>query len=233
VSRWFPDRLLLRLVPRAGETAIECFERELDAASPAKGTRVTCILGGEIVRWRIVPWSDALASAAQRQALAESCFADAYGEAAKGWSVRQQPGPYGNATLACAVDATLPDRLDAATRARGLRLVSIQPSLMHAHNGVRTRLEGELFWLVWNEGAWRTLLLMSRREPLQLKQVQRHAEPLSRCLDREWFALGMEVERCPVYLVQAAANEAGEAPGGWTLIDVSAETAGSEQGLPA
>jgi hypothetical protein len=230
VSRWFPDRLLLRLVPQAGETPVEAFERQLEALAPSRSTRITCALGGDVVRWRVVPWNDALAKPSQRQALAESCFADAYGEIAKGWDVRLQHGSFGRATLACAVDAGLPDRLDAAARERGLRLVSVQPSLMLAHNGVRKHLVEELFWFVWCEGPWRTLLLMSGREPLQLKQVPASGEALSRCLDREWFALGMEVERCPVYVAQPGeqAQPAAEPPGAWSIVHLESPSSEGE-----
>lgn len=247
MSRWFPDHVELRFgdappssaasgVPAlAGQVvagkldaALIAFERELDVLAPPRGTRITCVLAGEGVRYRVVPWRDDLASPAQRQLLATQCFAEAYGDAARSWTVRQNAGSHGAATLACAVDSTLLDRIDAMTQARGLRLVSVQPSLMHAFNRVRGRIEAELFWFVCVEGPWTTLLLTTGDEPLHVKVLPTASGDLSRLLDREWFALGVETARCPVVvsrLVESSDASTGLAPTivkGWQVIDLDA-----------
>jgi hypothetical protein len=246
VSRWFPDHLELRfgdapssaasgapalagqVVAGKLDAALIAFERELDALDPPRGTRLTCVLAGEGVRYRVVPWRDDLASPAQRQLLATQCFAEAYGDAARSWTVRQNAGSHGAATLACAVDSTLLDRIDAMTQARGLRLVSVQPSLMHAFNRVRGRIEAELFWFVCVEGPWTTLLLTTGDEPMHVKVLPTASGDLSRLLDREWFALGIEAARCPVVvsrLVESGDASTGLAPTivkGWQVIDLDA-----------
>ncbi len=246
MSRWFPDHLELRfgdapssaasgapalagqVVAGKLDAALIAFERELDALDLPRGTRLTCVLAGEGVRYRVVPWRDDLASPAQRQLLATQCFAEAYGDAARSWTVRQNAGSHGAATLACAVDSTLLDRIDAMTQARGLRLVSVQPSLMHAFNRVRGRIEAELFWFVCIEGPWTTLLLTTGDEPLHVKVLPTASGELSRLLDREWFALGIEAARCPVVvsrLVESGDASASLVPTivkGWQVIDLDA-----------
>ncbi len=212
MSRWSPDRALFRLGDAAGAAPVEGvsaldsllagFEAELDARALRRGTRLDCVLGGECVRYRIVPWRDDLATPAQRQRLAEQVFVEAYGEVARGWTVRQHAERHGAATLACAIDAALLDRLAALALARGLKLASVQPALMHDHNRSRFELEAGWCWFVSVEAAWTTAVLMTPSEPLHVRRLPSGDGDLARLLDREWFTLGIDAPRCPVYVVR-------------------------------
>ena len=208
MSRWFPDGLLLRLGddtrPATLESMLASFETELDRRAARPGTRLTCLVGGGAVRYRVVPWREALSSPSERQAFAAHCFQEAYGDGARGWNVRQHTTRYGRATLASAIDGALLDRLEALALARRLRLVSVQPSLMHAFNVRRHGIGRGLFWFVWIEAHWITALLVTALEPLHVKQLpSSHADAAS-LLAREWFALGMEATPCPAYMARAA-----------------------------
>lgn len=183
------------------------FEHELDARALKPGTRVTCVVAGDGVRYRIVPWSDELAGTAQRQVLAEHCFNEAYGDAARAWSVRLHTRRHGAAALACALDTLLLDRLAALVRARRLELVSVQPSLMHAWNRRSWRIAAGPFWFVCIEANATTLLLMSPTEPLHVKLLPASGIGLGPTLDREWFALGRDGPRCQVHVVRSDAAE--------------------------
>lgn len=232
MSRWWLDALSPTGRGRAvdlviTDTQTATLERELDALQLRRGTRLTCILAGEGVRYRIVPWSDELSRASQRQLLAEQCFCEAYGEVARTWTVRQHAVRHGAATLACAIDTPLLDRLDALTRARRLKLVSVQPSLMHAYNRVRRSIGSGLHWFVAVESGWNTLLLMSPTEPLQVKRQPSSGADLAHLLDREWFALGIDAPRCPVYISipmpTAVSDQAlRSSSGGWRFINLDA-----------
>ena len=181
------------------DAMLSVFESELDQRAPKRGTRVTCIVAGDAARYRIVPWSDELASTAQRQVLAEHCFREAYGEAARGWAVRLHPVRHGAAALACALDVALLDRLDALVQARRLKLVSVQPSLMNAFNETAARREPGPHWFVCIDALWATALLMSASEPLHVKQLSTAGLDLALSLDRESFVLGLDGMRRPVH----------------------------------
>lgn len=186
--------------PTRLDAMLAVFECELDERAPKRGTRVTCIVAGDAARYRIVPWSNELVGSAQRQVLAEHCFREAYGEVARGWVVRLHAARHGAAVLACALDVTLLDRLDALMQARQLRLVSVQPSLMHAFNEAPVRREPGSYWFVCIDALWATALLMSPGEPLHVKQLSTAGLDLALSLDREAFTLGLEGPRLPVHV---------------------------------
>lgn len=232
MSRWLPDRLRA-LLPTGRRSAVELrltdprpegIEQQLDALALPAGTRLTCILAGEGVRYRIVPWRDELSRPAQRQLLAEQCFLEAYGDAARGWTVRQHATRYGAATLACAIDTALLDQLTAQSRARRLTLVSVQPALMHSYNLARHTMSAGLHWFVSLDAVSTTLLLQSQAEPLLVKRAPSSALDLADTLDREWFSLGMEAPPCPVYVVRSDAvslpSHQGDASS-WPFVDLT------------
>lgn len=229
MSRWFPERAVLRLA----DLAPESIERDLDARALPPGTRLTCVLAGEGVRYGRVPWSDALSSPSQRQLLAQQCFIEAHGDAARGWTVCQHGAGHGAASLACAIDTALLDRLGALAQARKLKLVSVLPSLVHAYNEARRRMVcDDVFWFVEVDAERATVLLMSPTEPLQVKRLPSAGADLTQWLDREWFALGMDAPRCPVYVLRAAhglapvamqapsEDVAGRSALGWQIVDL-------------
>ena len=250
MSPWLPDRVELRLGdgpaggsarqpgPHRIDALIADFEQNLEARALRRGTRLRCVVAGDAVRYAVVPWHAELSSPDQRQRLAEQCFRETYGETARDWTVCQHTERYAAATLACAIDASLLDRLDASAQARGLSLVSVQPSLMHAFNQSRQGIEQGLFWFVSVEPHWTTLLLMSAFEPLHVKRLPSAAAALGALLDREWFSLGIDVARCPAYVVRSATVEPPPAPSAaardgsaasWQVIDLSPPPAALRQ----
>jgi hypothetical protein len=174
------------------------FESWLDAHAPRRGARVSCVLGGDLVRYVVVPWVAELATPTLRQRLAEQTFREAYGDVARGWTVRLHDQRHGVATLACATETALLDRLDALALARGLTVHSVQGALVQAFNASVRQLEAELCWFVLAEPRWTSLLLFNTREVLRVQRVPAGATPLPVLLDREWFALGLDAERPPV-----------------------------------
>lgn len=199
---------LLRLT----DTQPDAIERQLDALALPPRARLSCTLAGDGIRYCVVPWRDDLSAPLQRQRLAEQCFVDAYGEVARGWTVRQHATRWGAAALACAIDSVLLDRLDAAAQARRLRLVSVQPSLMAAYNEARHGIAPGPHWFVETDAHWTTLLLMDGAEALQVKRLRASAADLTALLAREWFALGMLPPLCPVVVMRGgSATDATEA----------------------
>jgi hypothetical protein len=210
---------------RLGET-LECFERELDARALRRGTRLHCVVEGDAVRFAVVPWHDDLSAPAERQLLAQQCFRETYGDVAREWTVCQHTARYGAATLACALDTRLVDRLDEMAQARGLKLVSVRPSLMNAFNEVRPSIASGLFWFVSIERCTTTLLLLSDSEPVRVKRLMTSDTDLPTLLDREWFTLGIESPRCPVYVVRTGPSMAPATPvdasaGAWSVVELT------------
>lgn len=119
----------------------------LAAALPTQAGPGQVILANRLVRYALVPWSDAVADAAEEAAFARHCFERVYGEAAAHWDVRMSEDGDGVPKLACAVDAALPGALREVFAAAGVRLDSIQPSLMAVYNDYRRRLRGRHAWL--------------------------------------------------------------------------------------
>ena len=197
---------------------------QFQALDGAHHTRLTCVVGGEGVRYQLVPWRDALSRPAQRQMLAEQCFSDTYGDVARHWTVVQHGTRYGAATLACAIDTTVLDQLTAQSQARRLQLVSVQPALMHAYNAVRSHMSPGLHGLAVIEADWTSLLLLSPTEPLWVQRWPSPGLDLAGAIDRAWFALGIEPQHCAVYVVRSDAMPmpVGGAAAAWSFVDLTA-----------
>ena len=244
MSRWFPEPLAVRVPAslralwsgaratvaelRLTDTRPEAIEQQLDALALAPNTRLSCIVAGEAVRYRIVPWRDELSQPVQRQLLAEQCFSDpgsdTGADAARHWTVRQHTTRHGAATLAAAIDTSVLDHLTAQARSRRCTLSSVQPALMHAYNLARHHIAPGLHGFVLVDASSATLLLQSPQEPLLVKRIPVLPGDLAAMLEREWFALGLEAERCPVYVVRSNVPPAAPRQGSastWTIVDVT------------
>ncbi len=160
MSRLFPERVLVTLSGAAlalGTRRIACdpgfgtqpWQGALAALRSIEfkvWTRVTVVLCGELVRYALVPRSDALADAAEEQAYLRHHFAKVHGERAKSWVFRWSEG------LASAIDLRLLEGLRASFPPRGkARLASVQPALMRAINRWRSEFPASGAWLVLAE----------------------------------------------------------------------------------
>ena len=179
----FAERLRIRLSPTevlVGERSIACdpaFGAEswqgavaaLKALEWTRRCRVTVVLANPIVRYAVVPWSDALAGPQEEEAYLRHHFAKIHGERAKGWTVRASEDRHGVPRLASGIDTALLDELKRAFPNGGkARLVSVQPELMEAINRWRGAIPDAGAWLVLaepgracvalhREGGWRSV----------------------------------------------------------------------------
>lgn len=110
--------------------------------------RVTLELSNHLVRYALVPWSDALATPAEEQAYVRHHFAKIHGERTKGWTVRATEAARGEPRLASAVDGALIEALKKSFEGKRAKLVSIQPALMRCYNSARKALPKDGAWLV-------------------------------------------------------------------------------------
>lgn len=233
MSRWWLERLRSgwsRFGGSAAELHIsdlrsEAIADQFQALDLPPHTRLTCVVGGEGVRYQLVPWRDELSRPAQRQLLAEQCFSDTYGDVARHWRVVQNATRYGAATLACAIDTAALDQLTTLSQARRIQLVSVQPALMHAYNAVRAHMSPGVHGLAVIGADWTTLLLLSPTEPLWVQRWPSPGLDLAAAIDRAWFALGIEPQHCAVYVVRTDAMPipvCGAAAASWSFVDLTA-----------
>jgi len=193
VSLWRPEPLQLALpdnLPMA-EAVAELASR-ISALAPRRGTRIACVVPAPFVRYVLVPWNAEMQGRRARAVFAEHCFRETYGELAREWVVRVDPGRFGQATLACAMNAGLLDGLARMAQESSLVLESVQPALMHAFNAMPTRLATGSTWIVVPGCGTLTLLLVEDGRPVRVALVAGAIERLDACLRREWFALGRE-----------------------------------------
>jgi hypothetical protein len=248
VSRWFPERTVLHVAAadslaglaagaalsagapaaaganlreRVREGALAAFEAQLDALEAPRRGRVACVIGGDLVRYCIVPWNPAAFGAARREAFARHCFHEIHGDAASAWSVRVDEPSYGQAALACAIETAVIDGVAARLNERALVLESVQPSLMHAAraapragaSAARAAVRSGRFWLVVQEPRSSTLWLVAQGQPLVVKVLAAREHDLGLVLAREWLALGLEPARCPVIVASADLGQAARLTG--------------------
>jgi hypothetical protein len=178
----------------------------LAAALPAQagGTaRARVILSNRLVRYVLVPWSDALGDAEEEAAFARHCFERLYGEAAAQWELRVSDERDGLPRLASAVDAALPGALREVFAAAGVRLDSIQPGLMAVYNDYRRRLRGRHAWLALLEPGSVSLALLQQGRWVRVRSMRigpGWRVELAQILEREAYLADPEAAARDVFL---------------------------------
>jgi hypothetical protein len=150
VSRLWPERVVATLSPTQDSVgdrepwrgALEALRQRI--ATLRNRTEVCVVLSNHFVRYALVPPQDGGATADEELALARFHFSRIHGERAKSWEVRL------SGEIACAIDTALLSELKGIS-SKNVKIVSVQPYLMHAYNQWRPRIPGEGAWLVLAE----------------------------------------------------------------------------------
>lgn len=169
----------------------------------ARPTRVSVILSSHLVRYALVPWSDALSDADEDAAFARHCFERVYGDVAAQWELRVSDAGDGAPRLASAVDAALPGALREVFAAAGMRLESIQPSLMAVYNDYRRRLNGRHAWLALLEPGRLCLALLRHGRWMRVRSVRigpAWRDELAQVLGRETYLADPQAAARDVFL---------------------------------
>lgn len=154
------DTILVESSPDSSQwqAAVDGLPSALALSEPAKPD-VTCILSNHFVRYALLPWNAALKTEAEWLALARHRLASVHGNATTAWALRvSETGPNGP-RIASATEQALLDALEAKIAGCGAHLVSVQPYLMAAFNGIHATM-GNFFWLVIEEPGRLTLALI-------------------------------------------------------------------------
>ncbi len=160
-----PARVVDRGVGRDPEAGQPPWSAALDTLSGqlarlrARGGDLAVVLASEFVRYRVVPWSDAIGSPDEFEAYLHICFEEVYGAEVSAWNVRASREPAGCPRLAAAVDHALIDGLRTVAEGAGLRLVSVQPYLMAAFNRLASSIRQDDFIVAVAEPGRGSLLL--------------------------------------------------------------------------
>lgn len=182
--------------------AVEALATALPSqAGHAASARV--VLSNRLVRYVLVPWSDALGGAEEEVAFARHCFERVYGEAAAQWELRVSDARDGTPRLASAIDVALPGALREAFAAAGVRLDSIQPGLMAVCNDYRRRLRGSHAWLALLEPGNLVLALLDRGRWIRVRSMRigpGWRVELAQILEREAYLADPEAAARDVFL---------------------------------
>lgn len=172
-----------------------------DASLPA-----TVVLSNHLVRYAVVPWSDALEGDAEEEAFVRHHFARIHGERAADWALRWTE--HGPSRLASAIDRALLEALKVALP----RLRSVQPYLMAAINRSRGAIPRSGAWLALVE-AERTCVALHAGG--RWRSVQNAKGAWLDLLDRERHRVDGEV---PGLALVAGAEVPSDTPiPGWTV----------------
>ena len=176
---------------------------------------VTVVLSSHLVRYVLLPWSDALHSEDEWSAFAQHAFKTTYGAIAEGWHCRVSPARRGDSRIASAIDAEV---LESLRSVRGV--ASVQPYLMSAFNARRRSLQGKNGWLVVQEQG-RTVVALLRDGHWRLVRTRRIGddwqERLPEILDREGTAAQDGSEEVFLY----SEEEAPKRLGNYRVTDVT------------
>ena len=125
---------------------------------------VRLVVGDQWVRYAVVPWSQALGSAAERAAHARELLGEIFGHRFEDWRITLSDAPPGAAKLACAMPVPLRDALEEAIAGGGRRLLSITPQLIAAYNGWRHRFgdDGHVWFVSVEPGSLAALRVGAR-----------------------------------------------------------------------
>ena len=174
--------------------------------------RATVVLSNRYLRYAVVPFDPAVSGPEEELALARFHFTRLHGERAKGWDLRLSDGPAGTARLASAVDAGLVASIRGCFPVgSGVRLVSLQPYLMAAHNRWRDAIAREDAWLVLPETEGACLAYATRAGWQSARTIKSENGPVTEHLEREQLRLGSAPRAALVPGVPPAA------PAGWKL----------------
>lgn len=194
-----------------------------------KAPSAEVLLSNQLVRYTLVPWSDALSGRQERQAFLQHCFQTAYGDISRKWDLRMNPPIPGEWALASGVDSMLLDSLHASLGKAGIRIECINPLLMTQANLSRRWLQRGSVWFVAMEqaglclgllqnGAWKTVGFHEN----VASETSWLSEQLQALFARESVLLGKQDKDWPVVLYRVGDSASLAIPGRQVItIDIN------------
>lgn len=147
---------------KAWEPAVTAAQALL-AEHSRRGNRLQVVLADSLVRYAVLPWSEAVLGHKPRRAMARALFRHNLGDAAEQLDITLGRAAFGLNSLAAGVPQALLDGLRQAARAAKVRLASVQPRLNAELLASRATLADGC--IVFPDDAWLTLLYVCRGNP--------------------------------------------------------------------
>lgn len=117
------------------------------------------LLSSHLVRLHLLPWSESLATDAERLAHARAELEAVHGERVRDWTLALDDAPVGQAAPLCAIDTALLDTVRAKCQAASLAVHSVRPQFVAALDEHRARLRARTCGFAFCEAGRLTLAL--------------------------------------------------------------------------
>lgn len=117
------------------------------------------LLSSHFVRLHLLPWSESLATDAERLAHARADLEAVHGERVRDWTLVLDDAPVGYAAPLCAIDTALLDAVRTKCQAASLKVQSIRAQFAAALDEHRARLRGRTCGFAFCEAGRLTLAL--------------------------------------------------------------------------
>jgi hypothetical protein len=182
------------------------------------------LLSSHFVRVHLLPWSESLATDAERLAYAVADLEAVHGERVRDWTLVVDDAPPGAAAPVCAVDTALLEALRASCRQATLRIRSVRPHFAAVLEDNRGRLRGRHCGFVFAE-AGRLALALYESDACRWLANPRVGVALAEALAaevRQAEALGYAGENGRLHVAFAGPVEALPARvAGWEIVPVA------------
>jgi hypothetical protein len=195
------------------QAALDALADVLARAAIRRGD-LTIVLSSHFVRYLLVPWRAEVGSPAELEGFATICCDETFGSEPAGRTLVTARERATSARVAAAVDNALLEGLRSVVAASALRLVSIQPYLAAAFDGLRRRLPARDFLFLLAEPARSCVLVASGGRWRSVRSIAHgnRAQSLSDLVEREAQLTGLADEGMPPVFVHAPGREDMELP---------------------
>lgn len=195
------------------QAALDALGEVLSLAGPRRGD-LTVVLSSHFVRYLLVPWRAEVGSPSELEGFATICCDETFGSEPAGRTVITARERASSGRVAAAVDNVMLEGLRSVVAASSLRLVSVQPYLAAAFDGLRRRLPARDFMFLLAEPARSCVLVASAGRWRSVRSVAHGSRgpSLADLVEREAQLTGLADEGMPPVFVHAPGHEELQLP---------------------
>ena len=180
------------------------------SGSEIKPKSASVVLSNHFLRYAVVEVDHALQSEAERVAYVKHRFGQLYGASADTWELRLDQEYPGAPFFASAIEGKLIQALREMFERVGVKLQSIQPSLMRVYNQCQLRLQNMNAWFVLFEHGTLCLVWLKNGHPNSVRTIkvgEDWQEKLPEILEREAYLSELDASFKEVFLWSSEAGK--------------------------